>query len=105
MRAAGLFDDGWYRTAYPDIAEDEDPLWHFATRGAAAGRDPNPLFDTTWYLTTYDDVRRSGVNPLVHYLEFGADEGRDPGPRFATRWYVGANPDVRGPRRTRSATT
>ena len=70
VRAAGLFDDGWYQTAYPDIPEDEDPLWHFATRGAAAGRDPNPLFDTTWYLTTYDDVRRSGVNPLVHYLEF-----------------------------------
>jgi SAM-dependent methyltransferase len=95
VRALGLFDEGWYRAAYPDVPAAGDALWHFASWGARAGRDPNPLFSTSWYLTTYPDVAEAGVDPLVHYLTHGADEGRDPGPGFDTAWYLGSNADVR----------
>jgi|GEM_PF-3438338 len=96
---AALFDEAWYRSAYPGVAPDGDPLFHYVKHGAGQGFAPNPLFDTAWYLTTYPDVARAGVNPLVHYAEFGAAEGRDPGPGFDTAYYLEANPDVRAARR------
>src|SRR5262249_25487490 len=99
IRAVGLFDVAWYRTAYPDVVDTGvDPLWHYAVHGARQGRDPNPMFSTHWYLTTYPDVAAEGLNPLVHYFEHGASEGRDPGPRFDTDWYLATNADVRAGR-------
>jgi glycosyltransferase involved in cell wall biosynthesis/SAM-dependent methyltransferase len=96
VRAAGVFDPTWYLEQYPDVARGRlDPLWHFASRGSAQGRDPNPMFDTRWYKSTYPDVVEIGVDPLVHFVDHGAAEGRDPSPRFDTRFYLRSNPDVR----------
>src|SRR5262249_29589600 len=95
VRACGVFDAKWYRTAYPDVRAAVDPLRHYATRGWREGRDPNPLFSTSWYLTTYPDIAAAGANPLLHYVEHGVAEGRDPGPGFDTTWYLSANADVR----------
>ncbi|TWA77106.1 GT2 family glycosyltransferase [Azospirillum brasilense] len=90
-----LFDRAWYLERNPDVrAAGTDPWAHYATSGAAEGRNPNPLFDTAWYLGRYPDVRAAGCNPLIHYLQTGAAEGRDPGPGFDTDWYLACNPDV-----------
>ncbi|MDQ6796966.1 MAG: glycosyltransferase, partial [Actinomycetota bacterium] len=96
VRSAGVFDVGWYRFAYPDLATTTiDPMWHYAHVGADQGRDPNPLFATAWYLSTYPDVAASRLNPLLHFVEHGAGEGRNPGPLFDTSWYLRTNAAVR----------
>ena len=87
-----LFDADWYRAQWPDIGN-VDPLEHFLRKGAAEGRNPNPLFDTKWYLAEYPDVAAAGVNPLVHFIAQGAAEDRNPGPSFDTAWYRAHNPD------------
>jgi glycosyltransferase involved in cell wall biosynthesis len=90
-----LFDEQWYLSSYPDVAEAGiDPYSHYLAFGAKEGRFPNPLFDTSWYLERYPDVRDAGVNPLVHYLRYGASEGRDPNPLFDSDWYLQQYPDV-----------
>jgi len=88
IAASGVFDGQWYLETYADVAQSgAEPLSHYCRRGAAEGRDPNPLFDSDWYIARYPDV--SGRNPLAHYLRFGAVEGRDPHPDFDTKFYLG----------------
>ncbi|MDR7039989.1 glycosyltransferase involved in cell wall biosynthesis [Methylobacterium sp. BE186] len=77
INGSGLFDENWYKQAYPDVAGfPHSPLAHYLDRGAAEGRAASPLFDTQAYIKANPDVRISGVNPLVHYIEHGAREGR-----------------------------
>lgn len=84
IEASELFDEQWYLTQYPDVAE--HPIWHqkpalhYARFGAEENRHPGPRFDTVWYLTQYPDVKASGMNPLLHYLQHGHREGRRPSP-------------------------
>ena len=41
---ADVFDEDFYRTRYPDVAESGiDPLYHYLSYGDAEGRDPNAL--------------------------------------------------------------
>jgi hypothetical protein len=92
---SAVFDLKWYLKEHDDVRRARvDPLLHYLAKGAAEGRDPNPLFDSDWYLQRNSDVRLSGINPLVHYLQYGAAEGRDPHPLFDTDWYLANNPDV-----------
>lgn len=50
VRDSGLFDEDWYRTTYPDVAQSGlDPIEHYLTIGARDGRNPGPLFDTAYY--------------------------------------------------------
>jgi len=66
---SGLFDDAWYRNAYPDVAEaGMDPLAHFCIHGWMEGRQPNPTFEPTAYLADHPDVAATGHNPFVHYI-------------------------------------
>ena len=75
VRDAGVFQEDWYRTVHRAALRDGvDPLWHYATRGAVAGLEPNPLFDPRWYLDTYPDVAAQGMHPLV---QRNFDEGID----------------------------
>jgi GT2 family glycosyltransferase len=91
-----LFDSGYYRAAYPDVADNGvSPLLHFIVAGAFEGRNPHPLFDTAFYLSKYPDVAAAGVNPLGHYLKHGAAEGRQPHPLFDSSYYLERYPDVR----------
>lgn len=95
-----LFDEQWYLTTYPDVAEAGLPPWrHYCLHGASEGRRPNRYFDGAWYLAAYPDLRESGVDPLSHYLEIGCWEGRDPGPEFDTDAYLEAHPQLRDERR------
>ena len=87
LAASGDFDKNWYRTRYPDVSPDVDPLEHFVDFGWREGRFPNPIFDTIWYLDKYSDVAKSGVNPLAHYVKHGAAEGRNPNLWFDAAYY------------------
>jgi glycosyltransferase involved in cell wall biosynthesis len=79
IRASGLFDEEWYLTKYPDIAEAKvDPLLHYLNYGGLEGRDPGPTFNSSAYLYDNPYVRRAGINPLVHYLKYGKNEERVP---------------------------
>jgi hypothetical protein len=86
-----LFDADYYRESYPDVAASgANPLWHFVTRGAFEGRNPNPLFDTTFYLSQCPEL--PSVNALSDYLEHGH---RQPHPLFDPEFYTARYPDIR----------
>ncbi len=77
IRASGLFDEKWYLSNNPDVAQAQvDPLLHYLFNGGSEGRDPGPNFSSNDYLDLYKDVKASGINPLVHYLKYGRTEGR-----------------------------
>ena len=96
---SGLFDEGYYRRRYPDVASSRlTPLAHFVLLGAREGRSPHPLFDAGYYLRTNPDVAATRANPLLHFLGCGAFEGRAPHPLFDVEFYLRANPDVRNAR-------
>jgi hypothetical protein len=80
IRGSGLFDAAWYRTQVPELGRG-DPVLHYLTHGAAAGRNPGPGFDTLYYRDRNPDA--AGLNPLVHYLTIGRAEGRLPRPGLA----------------------
>jgi hypothetical protein len=86
----GVYDDAFYRAAYPDVdkavAEKTVPssIFHFMVYGYAEGRPPMRYqVDETWYLKTYPDVAaavQDGRLPsgAVHFENFGYAEGRAP---------------------------
>ena len=77
IKASAMFDEVFYKGAYPDIKESGvDPLGHYIRFGANENRNPNSFFDTKYYRETYSDVPESGLNPLVHYIVYGKSEGR-----------------------------
>jgi len=77
IRSSDLFDETWYLTNNPDVAQARaDPALHYLRFGGFEGLDPGPNFSSAWYLDTYADVKNYGVNPLVHYLKYGRKEGR-----------------------------
>jgi glycosyltransferase involved in cell wall biosynthesis len=75
LAASNLFDEMWYLSNNPDVAEsDIVPIQHYLYYGGFEGRDPGPNFSNSAYLETYPDVKNSGMNPLVHYLRYGEQE-------------------------------
>ena len=69
LRASGLFDETWYLSNNPDVAQAKvDPLRHYLRHGGFEGRDPSSKFYSDFYLNTYTDVKSAHINPLVHYL-------------------------------------
>jgi GT2 family glycosyltransferase len=89
-----LFDEKWYRGAYPDTNDWDDLFLHYVELGAAEDRDPSPLFSTKWYLEKYPDVRLAKLNPLIHFAENGARERRSPHRLFDSNWYLSTYDDV-----------
>jgi len=82
IRSSGLFDEEWYLSKYPDVAQAKvDPARHYIEFGGTEGRDPGPNFSSDWYLSIYPDVKVAKVNPLLHYLKIGKNEGRYPRPK------------------------
>lgn len=76
---SGLFDDAWYRSRYPDVAQSgQDPLAHFLEHGSYEGRSPGPGFDAMGYLARYPDVVDEGIEPWLHFVRHGRPEGRSP---------------------------
>lgn len=73
---SGLFDESWYRAAYPEIGN-YDPALHYVRHGAAEGRAVSNHFDVEAYLDANPDIRAANINPLLHWLEHGLHEGRE----------------------------
>ena len=89
IRDSGLVDVAWYRREYPDVvALDIDPVWHFADRGWAEGRNPNAYFDVAWYTGQNRAAIPNGSNPLLHYIRMGEQAGRQPAITFDPSWYA-----------------
>lgn len=74
-----LFDEVYYRQAYPEIGS-QNPIWHFVRKGWREVKNPSPHFDTAFYLSENPDVRQAEVNPLVHFIRKGVMENRMPPP-------------------------
>ncbi len=59
VRDSGLFDDAWYLSRHPEVAEMAvDPVRHYLAVGAALGHDPGPLFETDLYVRQMADSDR-----------------------------------------------
>ncbi len=79
IRDSGLFDETWYLSEYPDVAQAKiAPALHYLRYGGFEGRDPSLKFSSAFYLDTYLDVKAARLNPLVHYLLYGKNESRQP---------------------------
>ena len=88
MLNAGLVDEEWYLTHYPDVAgavsagQFRSGEHHYVAWGVLEGRMPRkPEFDEDWYLDAYPDVAaavRSGRfgSGYEHYVQQGYVEGR-----------------------------
>ncbi|WCM29069.1 glycosyltransferase [Sphingomonas sp. QA11] len=77
LRHSEAFDDRWYVSQYPDVAQSGmDPLDHYLKFGGFEGRFPNPYFDSGRYILANPDVKDAGMNPLLHYVLHGRTEGR-----------------------------
>lgn len=77
--ASGLFDESFYKAAYP--GEDwsrRDPLDHYLRIGYREGRQPSEQFDSRGYLHRNGDVHAAGFDPLTHWVRHGSKEGRLP---------------------------
>jgi len=94
---SGTFDEKWYLTTYPDVAEaDIDPLAHYNACGWKEGRKPNFYFEPELYCEQYSETLTPGRNPLCDYLDRGEKTDARPSPRFDTSWYrseYGLDPD------------
>lgn len=83
VRASSLFDETWYLSNKPDIAQAKvNPLLHYLRYGGFEGRDPSPKFCSAFYINTYADMKSAKINPLVHYLMYGKAEGRYTPPKY-----------------------
>ncbi|WP_198302014.1 glycosyltransferase family 2 protein [Croceicoccus marinus] len=73
IKQSGLFDENWYRTQYPDVADAGiDPVEHYLWIGAHLGRNPSPTFDTGAYRERHVGSLAENENPLLHHVRTGA---------------------------------
>ncbi|NBC33353.1 MAG: calcium-binding protein [Alphaproteobacteria bacterium] len=104
---AGPFDEDFYLSANPDVAEAVaagaiTAAEHYEMFGQAEGRDPNPLrerlFDEDAYLAANPDVAaavdRGEVTAWGHYDTVGWEQGLLPSALFDGEAYLAANSDV-----------
>jgi hypothetical protein len=92
IRCSGLFDDTWYRQAYPGAAQPAiDAVRRYHEQGWRLGHRPNWYFDPVFYRERNPDVGRTETDPLLHYIRWGEREGRRPVPYFDPAWYRSAN--------------
>ena len=76
IRDSGLFDEGYYRAAYPDVADVSlDPVIHYLEWGGPELRNPSAAFDARRYAELCRERGETVDNPLLHYLEGGAARG------------------------------
>ena len=82
VRAAGDFDEGFYRAQLPDpLPAGVDPVAHFCRVGWRLLARPSPDFDVWWYWSNHLDPGREAINPYVHYLLLGRAAGWSGTPR------------------------
>jgi GT2 family glycosyltransferase len=106
LRTTRYFDPDWYRTSYPEVAEEiaagrwRSALHHYLTNDTPTAYDPLPLFSERDHLARYPDIAAAVEaghwrNGFRHFLANGAGEGRTPGPSFDPGWYIATHASVR----------
>jgi glycosyltransferase involved in cell wall biosynthesis len=88
LRAAGLFDEGWYVEQHPEVFNQaQDAILFYVTEGAKAGHAPHPLFDPQWYEEQVAERGQAELSPLTHFVLYGADANISPHPLFDVQHY------------------
>ena len=72
-----LFDDEFYRAAYPDLVAGRFAFDHFVSEGLAAGLRPNTWFDPAWYQAATPALE-PGQPAFLHFLAIGSQAGLAP---------------------------
>ncbi|WP_082641054.1 glycosyltransferase [Sinorhizobium sp. GL28] len=71
IRHSPLFDQQFYLSRYPDVAESRvDPAVHYLVHGWREGRDPSTQFSTLDYLDRHANLASIPMNPLLHYMKY-----------------------------------
>jgi hypothetical protein len=84
--ASGLFDEQFYVTTYPEIAESGlTPFEHYLVRGRSEDRRPFAMFDPVAYVEANPAVVTSGLEPFLHYVLIGQAAGARLSNDFAKR--------------------
>lgn len=90
LLASWKFDEQWYLTTYPDVAESiragkfKSGRDHYLTFGYFESRLPcAPDVDEAWYLKKFRDAKEGIAkgkfkNATEHFISFGYREGRAP---------------------------
>ena len=74
--ASGVFDERFYLTTYPDVAEATlDPFEHYLAFGRFEQRKASAIFDPVAYLEANPEVATSGMEPFLHYVLIGRPAG------------------------------
>lgn len=95
IRMAGLFDDDYYLSTYPDIrTAGIAPLSHYLRSGDAEGRRPNAVFDPNFYRSQFAGGEPRAVSALYHYAALGEALGLKTSGAFSPRGYLRANPGL-----------
>ena len=77
MKKSSLFDENWYLSQNPDIADKKiTPVEHYIKYGWKERLNPSQKFDGNAYLQDNQDVAKANICPLVHYVTIGIKEGR-----------------------------
>lgn len=93
--AAGLFDEAFYVSTYPDVLSSGiRPLTHYIRAGDAEGRRPNAVFDPNFYRSQFDSGEPRAVSALYHYAVFGEALGLKASGAFSPRRYLQSNPEL-----------
>jgi len=83
-----LFDETFYLSANPDVAEaNRPPFNHFRFAGRFERRDPHPLFCMATYCRHVGELPE-GIDPVTHYLREGWRNGLNPCPQFDPAFYL-----------------
>ena len=83
VQQSGLFDAGWYVSAYADLHDQPvEAFEHYWFNGSGEGRDPGPNFSTSGYRARYAHQPDYAEPALLHYLTKGRAAGNDPIPVF-----------------------
>ncbi len=69
IHQSGYFNESWYLSAYPDVAnEGMDPVLHYVMFGAEEARLPNPLFDPEEILKKHRALDPAGLSPGAYFI-------------------------------------
>lgn len=90
LAASGIFDAGYYRATYADLAglSDTRLIERYFYQGWRENRNPSRYFDSQRYLAQARLTSGGGTNPVIHYLKIGEGSGLTPTAWFQPKWYV-----------------
>lgn len=84
--------DGTYYSSAAELADDQEPLSHYATQSFDTSLRPNKFFDPGHYMRNYGQKLLPDQHPLNHYLEWGHTIWFHPSEDFGQSYYLQQRP-------------